>query len=94
MVSGTTVLILDDADNAKVGAETSARLKTADASVVSRGVGHRLNVLEPDRLLHATPAQEATTDPADQAKHLRCDQFDAPRARVGPVLLKLSPAAR
>lgn len=55
LVSGDMELILDDGDEAVVGAETKIVLRQGDAYVVPRGVWHRLEAIEPSYLVHATP---------------------------------------
>lgn len=55
VVSGAMELILDDGDEATVGAETTVLLRAGDAYVVPRGTWHRLEAVEPSHLVHVTP---------------------------------------
>ncbi len=55
LLDGEMELIIDDGDEATMGAETTVRLVTGDVFVMPRGVWHRLEALAPSRLLHATP---------------------------------------
>ncbi len=47
-------LVLDDGDEATIGAGTVVVLRANDAYVVPRGVWHRLIAREPSRLVHVT----------------------------------------
>lgn len=55
VVSGTMEVTLDDGDEHRVGEETTILLRAGEACVVPRGVWHRVEALEPSRLVHVTP---------------------------------------
>jgi mannose-6-phosphate isomerase-like protein (cupin superfamily) len=55
LLSGRVEVILDDGTQQQVGAETVQELAGGQAVIVPKGVWHRINVLEPSRLVHVTP---------------------------------------
>ncbi len=67
VVSGLMELILDDGDEATVGAETTVVLRAGDAYVVPRGVWHRLVAVEPSHLVHVTPGPNGGHRPLAQS---------------------------
>jgi mannose-6-phosphate isomerase-like protein (cupin superfamily) len=67
IVSGTMELILDDGDEAAVGAETNVILRAGDAYVVPRGIWHRLEAVEPSYLVHVTPGPHGGHRPRQEA---------------------------
>ena len=55
LISGRARVILDDGDQEHVGTERVQELEAGQAFIVPKGTWHRIDVLEPGRLVHITP---------------------------------------
>ena len=55
LVSGRMDVVVDDGDQDRVGEETVVRLGPGDACIVPRGTWHRIEVVEPGRMVNITP---------------------------------------
>ena len=55
VITGRMDVIVDDGDEEHVGTETIHRLGSGDACIVPRGTWHRIEVVEPGRMVNVTP---------------------------------------
>jgi mannose-6-phosphate isomerase-like protein (cupin superfamily) len=55
LVAGRIAVVLDDGDQDHVGTERVEQLEAGQAFIVPKGTWHRIDVLEPGRLVHVTP---------------------------------------
>ena len=63
LISGRMDVIVDDGDQGRVGTETVHRLGPGDACIVPRGTWHRIEVVEPGRMVNVTPGPQGGARP-------------------------------
>ena len=63
VITGRMDVIVDDGDEEHVGTETIHRLGSGDACIVPRGTWHRIEVVEPGRMVNVTPGPQGGARP-------------------------------